>query len=57
MRYMIGFIYPITATMKPFLANKGHSAEEVEKMHQAWFKAVVLQVALWSRPYAREGDF
>ena len=38
MRYMIGFIYPITATMKPFLANKGHTAEEVDKMHQAWFK-------------------
>jgi hypothetical protein len=43
--------------VKPFLAKKGHSAEEVEKMHQAWFKAVVLQVALWSRPYVREGGF
>lgn len=57
LRYMIAFVYPITATIKPFLAKKGHPAEEVEKMHQAWFKAVVLQVALWSRPYAREGDF
>jgi hypothetical protein len=43
--------------VKTFLAKKGHSAEEVEKMHQAWFKAVVLQVALWSRPYVREEDF
>jgi len=50
-RYMVAFIYPITATIKPFLAKKGHSAEEVEKMHQAWFKSVVLQVALWSAPY------
>jgi hypothetical protein len=56
-RYLPAFVYPITATVKPFLAKKGHPAEEVEKMHQAWFKAVVLQVALWSRPYAREGDF
>jgi hypothetical protein len=56
-RYLPTFVYPITATVKPFLAKKGHSAEEVEKMHQAWFKAVVLQVALWSRPYVREGDF
>jgi hypothetical protein len=24
-------------------------------MHQAWFKAVTLSVALWSRPYAGEG--
>lgn len=57
LRYLIAFIYPITATIKPFLAKKGHSAEEVEKMHQAWFKSVVLQVALWSYPYAKEGDF
>ncbi len=56
-RYLVAFIYPITATMKPFLAKKGHSAEEVEKMHQAWFKAVVLSVALWSAPYVKEGDF
>ncbi len=56
-RYMVAFIYPITATIKPFLAKKGHSAEEVEKMHQAWFKSVVMQVALWSAPYVKEGDF
>lgn len=57
LRYMIAFIYPITATIKSFLANKGHDPEEVEKMFQAWFKSVVLQVTLWSYPYAREGDF
>ena len=54
---MIAFIYPITATMRQFLASKGHSDEEVEKMHQAWFKSVVLHVTLWGQPYAREGDF
>jgi hypothetical protein len=57
LRYMIAFIYPITATIESFLANKGHSSEEVEKMFQAWFKSVVLQVTLWSYPYAKEGDF
>jgi hypothetical protein len=51
------FIYPITATIRPFLARKGHSAEDVEKMHQAWFKAVVLSVTLWSAPYIKDGDF
>jgi hypothetical protein len=56
-RYMVAFIYPITATIKPFLAKKGHSAEEVEKMHQAWFKSVVLQVALWSAPYVPGEDY
>ncbi|KJS62309.1 protoglobin domain-containing protein [Streptomyces rubellomurinus] len=52
LRYLIAFVYPITATVRPFLAAKGHAEAEVEAMHQAWFKAVTLQVALWSRPYA-----
>jgi len=26
-------------------------------MHQAWVKAVLLQVILWSEPYVRPGDF
>lgn len=56
-RYMVAFIYPITATIKPFLAKKGHSAEDVEKMHQAWFKSVVMQVALWSAPYVKPEDY
>lgn len=57
LRYLIAFIYPITATIKPFLAEKGHSPDKVDKMHQAWFKSVTLQVALWSYPYAKDGDF
>jgi hypothetical protein len=54
LRYLICFVYPITATLRDFLAKKGHSAEEVDAMHQAWFKSVTMQVALWSRPYAPE---
>lgn len=56
-RYLPALIYPITATLRPFLAKKGHSSEDVEKMHQAWVKAVLLQVILWSYPYVKEGDF
>ncbi len=52
LRYMIAFIYPITATVREFLARKGHPDHEVEAMHQAWFKAVTLSVVLWARPYA-----
>ncbi|RBQ20990.1 protogloblin ApPgb [Spongiactinospora rosea] len=51
LRHVIALIYPITATIRPFLERKGHSAEQVEAMFQAWFKAVVLQVALWARAY------
>ena len=57
LRYLIAFVHPLTATLKPFLAAEGHPEEEFEKMHGAWFKAVTLQAALWSQPYAREGRF
>ena len=57
LRYMIAFIYPTIAVIKPFLARKGHSPLEVQKMHDAWSKSVVLQVALWSYPYAGSGDW
>lgn len=53
LRYLIAFIYPITATVKPFLAESGLPGREVDRMHEAWFKAIVLQAALWSQPYIR----
>jgi Protoglobin len=56
LRYIIAFIYPITATIRPFLESGGHAAEEVDKMHDAWFKSVVMQVALWAYPYVKEGE-
>ena len=54
LRYLVAFVFPITATMRQFLANKGHEAGDVEGMHTAWFKAVVLHVCLWSQPYASD---
>jgi hypothetical protein len=56
-RYLIALAVPISVTMKPFLAEKGAGAAEVEAMHAAWTKAVLLQAILWSRPYVRDGDF
>lgn len=56
-RHLVALHYPITATLKPFLAKGGHSADEVDKMHQAWIKSVQLQVILWSYPYVTPGDF
>jgi hypothetical protein len=50
-------VYPVTFTLKPFLAKKGHGAEDVERMYGAWVKSCLLQVTLWSRPYVGEGDF
>ena len=57
LRYMVAFVYPITATMRQFLAKKERTPGEVDRIHDAWFKAVKLQVALWCQPDARQGSF
>lgn len=57
MRHVLALAIPISVTMKPFLGKKGHSPAEVDAMHAAWTKAVLLQAILWSRPYTKEGDF
>ena len=56
-RYLVAFIFPITATIKSFLEKKGHNAETVEAMFAAWFKAVTLTVILWTYPYINKNEF
>ena len=56
-RYLSALTIPITTTLKPFLAKKGASAADVEKMHAAWVKSVLMQSILWSYPYVRDGRF
>ena len=57
LRYIIAFIVPISATIKPFLAKSDATSEEIEKMHAAWTKSVTLQAILWSHPYIKDGQF
>ena len=57
LRYVLAFTAVVNDTMKPFLATRGHRPDEVEAMHRAWCKAVILHVTLWSRPYVSESDW
>lgn len=57
MRHVLALVMPISITMKPFLASKGAPPAEVEAMHAAWTKSVLLQAILWSRIYTKDGDF
>lgn len=50
-------VFPVTFTLKPFLAKQGHPVEDVEKMYAAWVKSCLLQVTLWSHQYVKDGDF
>lgn len=56
-RYIPALTIPVTTTLKPFLAKKGASAEDVEKMYNAWVKSVLMQAILWGQPYMQKGEF
>lgn len=56
-RYLVAFVYPITATIRNFLTNKNLQQQDIDCMMNAWFKAVTLTVILWTYPYIREGEF
>ncbi len=56
-RHLPALTIPVTTTLRPFLERGGHCAEEVDKMHAAWVKSVLLQSILWSYPYVNDGDF
>jgi hypothetical protein len=55
LRYLIAFIAPVAESVRGRLQAKGLSAEELDRLHAAWSKAVILSVALWSHPYTRDG--
>jgi len=55
LRYVVAFAAVVITTAKEFLARKGHSPEDVERMHAAWTRSVMLSISLWSRPYAKQG--
>jgi len=56
-RDLIAFAAAIVVPMKPYLAKAGHSSEVVNRMYDAWWKSMILQVTLWSQPYMKDGDF
>lgn len=56
-RYIPALTIPITTTLKPFLAKKGATSEEVDKMYNAWLKSVLMQSILWGQPYIKKGEF
>ncbi len=56
-RDLFPLVFPITFTLRPFLAKAGADAASVEAMFNAWVKSCLLQVTLWSHPYVQPGDF
>ena len=56
-RHLVALHYPITTTMKPFLAKGGHNQKDVDGMYEAWRKTVLMTAILWSQPYIEPQDF
>jgi len=57
LRYLLSFTAVIMTTTKPFLTARGHTVAEVDRMYDAWCKAVMLHVTLWAEPYASPEDW
>jgi hypothetical protein len=55
LRYLIAFVGPTILGAREFFAKASQNTSEVDKLQQAWSKSVLLHIALWSRPYTREG--
>jgi Protoglobin len=53
LRDIIAFIPVMNETIKPYMAAKGHSPEDVAKMHLAWCKSLQLQISLWTGLYSK----
>lgn len=53
LRYLIAFTAPVLEVMRSRLAAEGLAVDEIDRLHAAWSKAVILSIALWSRPYTR----
>ncbi|HZQ40121.1 MAG TPA: protoglobin domain-containing protein [Rhizomicrobium sp.] len=55
LRYLLAFIAPVALAVRPLLQTAGFAKEEIDLIHAAWTKAVILSVTLWSAPYVRDG--
>jgi Protoglobin len=54
-RYLLGFTAVVIPTIRKFLANSDRPEEDLVRMQDAWTRAVLLAVTLWSRPYSKDG--
>ncbi|MFJ8613541.1 protoglobin domain-containing protein [Streptomyces sp. NPDC093675] len=51
MRYLLAFTAVVIATSRQYLAKGGATAKELDRMHAAFTKSVMLHVTVWTRPY------
>jgi hypothetical protein len=57
MRYLLAFTAVVIATARDHLAAKGASPEQVDRMHAAFTKSVMLHVTVWTRAYVDAAEW
>lgn len=54
LRYLYAFTAVVALTARKFFVEAGVGGDELRRLQDAWLKAVLLHVTLWSRPYTKE---
>jgi hypothetical protein len=54
MRYLLAFTAVVIATARGFLAATGAPPDQVDRMHSAFTKSVMLHVTVWTRAYTND---
>lgn len=57
LRYLLAFAAVVVTTARTNLAATGATAEQVDRMHAAFTKSVMLHVTTWTRPYVDAADW
>jgi Protoglobin len=52
-RYLLGFV-PVVLPIRQFFAEDIKDEAELKRIEDAWTKAVLLHITLWSRPYLKK---
>jgi hypothetical protein len=55
LRYLVAFSAVVINSIREFLQGRGPTDADLVQFQQAWTKAVLLEIALWSRPYTKDG--
>jgi hypothetical protein len=55
LRYVVGMAGLIALSARKFFVEAEVGGDELERLEEAWTKAVMLHVSLWCRPYVKDG--
>lgn len=55
MRYLLAFTAVVIATAREYLSVHGAPSEQVDRMHAAFTKSIMLHVTVWTRAYVDAG--